>query len=189
MYGHQNYPRGQILTYEDYYAQQAGNGISPHWFKGAPYQRGHGIGSFLGGLFRTALPLLKKGGIALGKELLNGGINILTDVDGGSSFKDAAKNRLSESTNNLKRKATDEVYGLLSGKGYKSKKHRKTSQSKKKPQRRRSKKARQVGKGVKKSCKRGQTKTIKRRKTVTKKRGKKKNTRSKYNLITPDIFS
>ena len=183
-----NNPRGQILTYEDYYANQAGNGISQHWFKGSPHQRGHGVGSFLGGLFRTALPLLKKGALTAGRELLNSGVNMLTDLDTGVSFKESAKKRLNESVNNLKRKATDEVYGFLNGKGYKNKKRRKTRQSKKKPRRRRTgNTSKQSGKGGKKKYRRKSKVT--RHKKTKKRKYSRKNTRNKYELITSDIFS
>jgi len=40
----------------------------PRVFVGSPYQRGHGIGSFLGGLFKKILPYLGKGVHAIGKE-------------------------------------------------------------------------------------------------------------------------
>lgn len=45
--------------YLAYYKNQLGSGVSVV-YKGAPYQRGHGIGSFLGGLFRTITPLLSQ---------------------------------------------------------------------------------------------------------------------------------
>ncbi|KAG8236360.1 hypothetical protein J437_LFUL016580 [Ladona fulva] len=44
------------------------------------YQKGSGIGSFLGGLFRTVLPLFKSGARILGKESVRMGANVLGDV-------------------------------------------------------------------------------------------------------------
>ena len=52
-----------------------------HVFIGSPYQRGHGIGSFLGGLFRKILPFLNKGARAVEKEALRAGINMIEDVE------------------------------------------------------------------------------------------------------------
>ena len=49
-------------------------------YVGAPYQRGSGIGSFLGGVFRYVLPFLKRGATAVSKEALLAGMNIMSDV-------------------------------------------------------------------------------------------------------------
>ena len=59
-------------------------------FKG---HRGYGLGNVLGGLFRVAAPLLKKGGKALLKEGAKTGLGVLSDVLSGNSLKTAAKNR------------------------------------------------------------------------------------------------
>lgn len=157
--------RGLIHSYEDYYRQQAGNGISPLWFKESPHQRGHGIGSFLGGLFQTALPLLKKSGIAIGKELLSSGVNVLNDVGDGSTFKGSVNTRLGESAN-LKRKATDRVVGFLQGKGVKktTKRRRQTIKQK------------------------GKVKTQQSDKTSRRRRSTKQ-AEYKYDLLSNDIFS
>jgi hypothetical protein len=50
----------------DIYIHQAGKGYLV--FAGRRYQRGHGLGSIFGGLFKAAMPLLKKGAKTL--ELL-----------------------------------------------------------------------------------------------------------------------
>jgi len=42
------------------------------------HQCGHGIGSFLGGLFRKILFYLDKGARAIGKEALRAGINVMS---------------------------------------------------------------------------------------------------------------
>ena len=47
-------------SFEDYYAHQAGRGMPV--FSGARYQRGYGLGHVVKGLFRSAVPLLKKAG-------------------------------------------------------------------------------------------------------------------------------
>jgi hypothetical protein len=41
---------------------------------GGRYQRGHGLGSIFGGLFKAAMPLLKKGAKTLEREALKTGL-------------------------------------------------------------------------------------------------------------------
>jgi len=95
-----------------------GGGI-PRVFVGSPYQRGHGIGSFLGGLFRKILPYLGKGARAIGKEALRAGINVIEDVENNTPLKEAMKTRFRESRGNLKRKAEEKISSLMRGSGYK----------------------------------------------------------------------
>lgn len=182
----------KIVPYERYYAIQAGNGIDS-WYRGAPVQRGHGIGSFLGGLFRAALPLLRKGAVAVGKEALTAGANVLEDVGYGIPFKTSLDSRMNDATTNLKRKATDKVMGLLRGDGYKPKKRKKTTQSKKVTRRRKSNKSRSKKKIVRKKSKKSNSRVGRKRVAKSKrkkqyKKKKSKTVRSKYDLIPADIF-
>ncbi|XP_063972043.1 uncharacterized protein F54H12.2-like [Diachasmimorpha longicaudata] len=68
-----------MSPYITYYANQAGGRTVDRYsdfgrvFVGSPYQRGHGIGAFLGGLFRRILPYLGSAARAVGKEALNAG--------------------------------------------------------------------------------------------------------------------
>ena len=62
-------------------------------FVGSRFQRGSGIGSYLGGLFRKALPYLGKGLRAIGREFLSGGIGVLNDLDDKVNLKESVKNR------------------------------------------------------------------------------------------------
>ena len=73
--------------YEQYYADQCGSGMNV--FQGARGQRGHGLGSVLSGLFRSALPMIKN----FGKQALQTGINVATNVVEGNSFKDSLRKR------------------------------------------------------------------------------------------------
>lgn len=104
--------------YIDHYEGQVGGGVD-RVFIGAPYQRGHGLGSFLSGLFRRALPLLTRGARAVGKEALHTGMNILDDVAHNKPFKDSFRSRITESGRNLKRKAEEKIETLMKGSGYK----------------------------------------------------------------------
>lgn len=114
--------------YLSYYKHQLGSGVSIV-YKGAAYQRGHGIGSFLGGLFRTISPLLKSGTKAIGQEALKTGINLLSDVIGTVPPEQAFGARMKEFTTNLKRRADNKIDSAMKGSGYKRKKPRVTTQS------------------------------------------------------------
>lgn len=99
--------------YLAYYKNQLGGGVSAV-YRGSPYQRGHGIGSFLGGLFRTITPLLKSGAKAVGKEALRTGINVLSDVVGTNvPVKHVISNRMQEFTGSLKRKADNKLNNVI----------------------------------------------------------------------------
>lgn len=104
--------------YQRYYAQQAGAGIGAI-YRGAPYQRGHGIGSFLGGVFRSILPLFKAGARAVGHEALKTGSNFLGDLVENRPAKEAFQGRLKEAGQNLKRRADHKINSIMEGSGYK----------------------------------------------------------------------
>ena len=80
------------MEYGEYFdARDTGSrGGIPRVFVGSLYQRGHGIGSFLG-LFRKILSFLNKGARTVGKEALRSGINVIEDVENnkGSGQKSA----------------------------------------------------------------------------------------------------
>ena len=82
------------------------------YYRGARFQRGHGIGSFLSGLFRAALPILRSGAAAVGREAARAGANILSDVTSGSgTFRESLKRRAGEAGLNL----SDKLQGTVSG--------------------------------------------------------------------------
>ena len=76
-------------SYEDYYVRQVGGGLPV--FVGARVQRGHGLGSLFGGLIRSAMPLIKRGALALGKGALKTGLGVAGDVLSGQSIKSSEK--------------------------------------------------------------------------------------------------
>lgn len=104
--------------YEHYYSHQAGSGIGIV-YKGVPFQRGHGIGSFLGGLFRSVLPLLSSGLRTVGKETLHAGVGLLSDMVNSRPMDSSVRTRFKEASANLKRKADEKIDSLMSGSGYK----------------------------------------------------------------------
>lgn len=142
-------------------------------FIGAPHQRGHGgIGSFLAGLFRRVLPLLSRGAKAVGKEALRTGMNIVSDVTTQNTpIKEAFRNRVKESGENLKRKAEEKLDKLMEGSGYKKRRYLALAHS--------------IGtvNGVKKKRKRNTT-----AKKKKKSKGRKKDKSKKKNRTTRDIF-
>lgn len=118
--------------YIDYYVNQVGSGLTH--FKGSSHQKGHGLGSFLGGLFRSVLPLFKSGARAVGREALKTGANVLGDLVLKRPFKESVDARIYEAGNNLKRKANEKI-STMTGSGLKSRKRMKFLHSIDKPRR------------------------------------------------------
>lgn len=102
-------------VYTAYYLNQAGSGIGGVYSSGL-YQKGNGIGSFLGGLFRCVFPLLKSGSSALGTELLKSGANIISDIGKNEPVQSVIKKRGKETINNLSKLVGDKMFGS----GYKA---------------------------------------------------------------------
>ena len=82
---------------------QSGRGDFPV-FRGSRMQRGYGLGSILSGMFRTAIPFLKSGAKALGKQALRTGVSIGQDVLSGQNLKTAARRRALETLRQQKSK-------------------------------------------------------------------------------------
>ena len=101
---HSNLPR----SYEQYYLNQAGSGM-PVYRGSTVLQRGYGLGGLLGGLFRSAMPILKKGAMAVGREALQSGIDIAQDVMSGQNVKTATKRRMKTAGRNMGRKALNKL--------------------------------------------------------------------------------
>ena len=85
-------------TWCDFYlcqAKQTGHGING--FQGQAYQRGNGLGSFFGRLFRNIFPIVKQVGKSIGKtvgrEALDMGVNVIGDVVKGKKPKESMKTR------------------------------------------------------------------------------------------------
>ena len=94
--------------YEDYYKRQTGGEIPV--FVGRRYQRGHGLGSVLGGLFRRVVPFIRGNVGKIGKHLLRTGVDIAGGVLGGKKFKQATKEGVSRG---IKRTVEDLDWGRL----------------------------------------------------------------------------
>lgn len=107
----------------EYYLAQAGGGMN--FYSGSAHQKGYGIGSWLGGLFRTVIPFLRSGAAVVGREAARAGSHVLADVASGDNFADSFRSHAKQAVTNLKRKAAAE----MSGNGIKRRKTRKRGQS------------------------------------------------------------
>lgn len=154
-----------IDLYTDYYLNQIGTGVGSI-YAGPAYQKGYGIGSFLGGLFRGVYPLLKKTSKAVGSELLKSGVGFLTDLTRDDADV-AIKKRGKEIIQNLSARTSDHLFGK--GYAYKGLLPYTSAQSIKKTQRRKKRKV--VKKKRKTAKKRVVRKKSTKRKTVRSKRG------------------
>ena len=81
--------------FEDYYTNQVMRGGSDV-FKGCYYQRGYGLrrtqrgyggGGVMKGLACMATPIVKDAMKNIGKELLNSGIGLVSDITSGKTFQ------------------------------------------------------------------------------------------------------
>jgi len=105
--------------YEDYYSRQVGGEITV--FAGSRYQRGHGLGSVLGGIFRRfVVPLFMTHGKTLALDALKTGMDVAEDVLGGKhDFKESVKKRVPEG---IKRTAQNLI--RQSGSGVSKRRHK-----------------------------------------------------------------
>ena len=78
--------------YHDYYRNQAlqRGGFDMPYFAGTRYQRGHGLGSIFGNIFRGLKSIFPSVLRKVGRHALSTGVNIANDVLEGKKFKDAA---------------------------------------------------------------------------------------------------
>lgn len=78
-------------------SQQTG-GAAIAFYQGSRHQRGAGIGTFLGKIWRVIPKFLNS---VVGQSLVSGLTGVASDVVAGKSFKDAAKTRGREQVRNL----------------------------------------------------------------------------------------
>lgn len=176
--------------YIAYYDSQVGGGID-QVFVGSPYQRGNGIGSFLSGLFRKALPILSSGAKTVGKEALRAGVGILSDLSQSMPFGESVRSRSRNATSNLKNKIDAKMDSMMmSGSGYKRLPGIASSQFKNKRQRKRTagrkkKKKRSAKSKVRRVIQKKKKKKVKKRKTAAATRKKKSQKRKVTDIFGP----
>ncbi len=94
---------------------QSGAGGGMPVFAGARFQKGHGLGSILSGLFRRVLPFLRANGRNFANKLIDTGLNVAHDVfDNGKKLGDSLKERVPEG---IKRTVQDLKFQSGSGLG------------------------------------------------------------------------
>ena len=76
---------------EDYYVNQAGNGMA--FFAGAQQQKGYGLGGVSASIGCAVMPLFKPGARAIGREVLRSGMQFASNVLEGQNVKQAAVRR------------------------------------------------------------------------------------------------
>ena len=87
------------LSYYGNQALQTGFGIEA--YRGTPYQRGAGLGSFFRALFRMAVPVIKSVGKQAGKHALSAGANVMADLVKGQPVIESMKKHSRAETSRL----------------------------------------------------------------------------------------
>jgi hypothetical protein len=99
----QHFNPENLETWLDYYASQAGQtgyGFSTG-FRGTPYQRGAGLGSFFRSLFRMAVPVIKSAAGHIGRQALSSGADIAHDILKGRPIGEAVEEHALAGVNEL----------------------------------------------------------------------------------------
>jgi hypothetical protein len=103
--------------YEDYYTRQCGGNMPV--YVGARFQRGHGLGSILSGLFRRILPFFRSNAKNFATNLLQTGAEVVGDVfDNNKKFGESLKERIPQG---IKRTVQDLKFQSGSGLGQRKK--------------------------------------------------------------------
>ena len=95
------------FDYTGYYLNQAGYGVGPV-FQGQRFQRGYGLGGFFASLFRSAVPMLKRGAKVAGRALLRTGLDVASDALAGGNIK-VCTTTVSTDGHNLATQAVDHL--------------------------------------------------------------------------------
>ncbi len=106
-----------MAHYEEYFIRQAQTGQGMAYYAGSHGQRGHGLGSVLGGLFRSVFPFFGSNIVkTLGREAFRAGSGILTDIASGNMDPmESMKRRGVETGHRL----LDHLSGKMEGNGIK----------------------------------------------------------------------
>ena len=135
------FPEDSEDFYAQYYTEQVGNGAAIPIFKGRTVMPGNGIGGIFSSLIRSALPVLKRTAVSAGKDLLKGGVGVISYVARGTKFKDSIKSRAAGAGRNIIEDVKDEIVSSISSGRNKRGKKRKTSSQ---PRNRSAKKSRTI---------------------------------------------
>src|SRR6266516_3839057 len=128
----------QKSLFTDYYVNQAGGSLPV--FHGSRGQRGHGFGSGLSGLFRSAVPMLKR----IGKQALTTGAYIASDMLGGKKFDESARAHVRQGIKSFLPPDDDVSEQTGSGRRRRAVKRKRTTKHKRSTKRRRFLRARDI---------------------------------------------
>lgn len=79
------------------------------------YAVGLGLSSVFKGIFNFLTPLIKKGSQKIGRELLEGGIEVLNKMDGNKNFNELVKEESLKRINNVKKSAIEKLNNIQKG--------------------------------------------------------------------------
>ena len=112
---------------------------------GSIYQRGNGpFSQLLGKLFISAVPLLKRMGVSLGREVMDSSFRVANDVVAGDPFKKSLSRNATNSYNSLVTRAIDN----LGQKGGRRRRRRATTKTKPKKKKKTTKKSKKPRKKI-----------------------------------------
>ena len=94
---------------EDSFFRQSGGALEV--YSGRRVLKGGGIGSFLSGIMRRALPVLKRGAVSVGKSALGALGDMAGDVLAGENVGASAKKRFTEAGGEALRSVTSALRG------------------------------------------------------------------------------
>ena len=89
--------------------QSGGGGVPYNIFRGMAYQRGSGLGSVFRSFLRYLIPVGKKIGAAIGRQGLESGNRVLSDVLEGKDLKESVINESKAGLKNLLEKAANNL--------------------------------------------------------------------------------
>jgi hypothetical protein len=125
---------GPVFRGDQFVVRRPNDMAAMHHF---PMQRGRGLGSFLAGLFRTAMPLIKSAGKAVGKQALSTGLDVARDLafdpETRKAPKQMLKRRMKEAGDILQEKFKEKV-SRMTGSGRAGSRKRKRAPSKRRKQ-------------------------------------------------------
>ena len=113
-----NYIFAKKMDYEDFYSKQSDFPV----YRGIRHQRGYGLGGVFRKLFRFIIPLMKEHAMpilkSVGESAIKGAANFAQDTIAGKNVKESVSKRLSETVDDLKRKASMNGSGINKRKNY-----------------------------------------------------------------------
>lgn len=86
-------------------------------FRGSKMQRGYGLGGFFAKLWRSARPLLRRGGEYIGKKAIRTGLHTIQDIAAGNNPRTALKRRIADVSDEMLDDVKRKIRRKMSGQG------------------------------------------------------------------------